>query len=207
MVLSPQIKESIVNLRRTGHSIPEISRLAKMPRSTVYRLVRIVPVLPQHQARLQARQNTSTIASQKQWIEAKNFAHQHTKTIGVPELMLLGTALYWAEGTKKDLSFMNSDAEMIKLFLVFLRKCFGISNEQLIISLRTYPGLDLDASARFWSKITGKKLNLNEVSVEHSCGSKIAKLPYGMCRVRVRKGGIILKKIIALKNLYTSMPS
>jgi len=178
-----------------------------MPRSTVYRFAKTVVVLPQYQTRLQARRNTSTILSQQRWNDAKEFASQHTLKLDTPELMLLGVALYWAEGTKKDLSFMNSDAEMIKLFILFLRQCFAVTNEDLTISLRTYPGLNLNSSVQFWSKVTGKKLDLDKISVEHSSGSKITKLPYGMCRVRVRKGGNTLKKILALKDLYANMSS
>lgn len=50
------------------------------------------------------------------------------------ELFLTGLALYWAEGSKKNrqVQFCNSDPNMIKFLLLWLKKCFLIKNEEII---------------------------------------------------------------------------
>ena len=39
-------------------------------------------------------------------------------------LALIAASLYWAEGAKKDFSLTNSDPEMIRVFVMILRKIF-----------------------------------------------------------------------------------
>ena len=49
------------------------------------------------------------------------------------ELFLTGTALYWAEGFKKDsqAGFANSDYKMIRIFLEWLKVCFSYDIDDL----------------------------------------------------------------------------
>ena len=48
--------------------------------------------------------------------------------------------LYWAEGTKKRncVLFTNSDADMLELFLRFLRHCYGVLDERVAFSVNCF---------------------------------------------------------------------
>ena len=109
----------------------------------------------------------------------------------------MGVSLYWAEGAKRDFTFSNTDAEMIKIFVYILKKVFRIKDEDLKISLRIYEDLDKNTCLRYWSKITGIKLGKN-TSIDVLKGKKKGKLEYGMCRIRAKKSGLLLKEFFAI---------
>ena len=75
-------------------------------------------------------------------------------------LKIAGVMLYWAEGSKASLKastvdFANSDPEMIKLFLTFLRKLCGVHEGRLRIFLYTYRrGQNIEKLKAFWSSVT-----------------------------------------------------
>ena len=54
-------------------------------------------------------------------------------------LHMAGCMLYWAEGGKvrNQLRFTNSDPEMVRFFVKFLRECFGIGPAEIRITAIT----------------------------------------------------------------------
>lgn len=72
------------------------------------------------------------------------------------KLRLAGVMLYWAEGCKGwgTVKFVNSDPDMVKLFLSFLRKICGIWEDRLKLLVHMYPDHDKDALIDFWSGVT-----------------------------------------------------
>jgi hypothetical protein len=207
MALSKDTLLKIKSLRTRGFSIPEISKELSISKSTTFKHIKGVLVAPEYRQRLLDRRNASKISSERNWNIAKEKAELTIKTLSDKEMMLVGASLYWAEGAKKDFSFSNTDPEMIRTFLAILRKVFGIKNEDLKISLRLYEDLNKTQSLIFWSKTTGVKLD-KSTSINILHGSKNGKLLYGMCRIRVRKGGKLLKEIFSIINRVSKlMPS
>jgi hypothetical protein len=80
-----------------------------------------------------------------------------------------GIMLYWGEGTKSGNSvvFSNSDPQMIKLFLKFLRNICGVDNSRLRILLHLYHDQNEKQLKNFWSKITGISINQFSKSYIH----------------------------------------
>lgn len=109
----------------------------------------------------------------------------------------MAATLYWAEGAKKDFGLSNTDPALIKVFLYILRSVFGVEEERIVVSLRLYEDLNKRECLAFWSNLTGLKLD-NTTSVTVLKGSKNGKLKYGMCRIRVRKGGNLLKEFFSI---------
>jgi predicted transcriptional regulator len=77
------------------------------------------------------------------------------------ELLLVGTALYWAEGAKDKrysrrevLIFTNSDADVIRVHLRWLR-LLGIDQRRIGFRLAIHESADLEASHSFWSGVVG----------------------------------------------------
>lgn len=72
------------------------------------------------------------------------------------QLKVAGIMLYWGEGTKGNGSvrFANSDPDMIKLFLVFLRTVCGIHEDRLTALIHYYPDQDIVDLRKFWISIT-----------------------------------------------------
>lgn len=195
--LPQSIVNKAIHLRKHGYSIPEISRALKISKASSLRYTKNVKILPKFVGRWLARRNASKIMSEKAWSDANKKATNLINNLTSRERKLIASILYWAEGNKSDLSFTNTDPGMISVFMDILRNEFGIKNSDFKISIRIYEDLNIKKCTRFWSEIT--KINLkNNVSINILNGKKIGKLKYGMCRVRVKKGGLLLKMISAI---------
>lgn len=197
--ISEVSKIKIKFLRRRGYSIPEISTMANIPKSSVLRYISGVKISSKYKSRWLERRNASKVRSLKNWEIAKSEAIDLVPKISNREAVLIIASLYWSEGSKKDFSFSNTDPEMIKVFLKILRSVFKVNNDDLKFSIRIYSDLNLNKCINFWSKVAGVKLN-HKASVNILEGSKNGKLKYGMFRVRVRKGGLLLKTMFSIIN-------
>ena len=207
MTLSIETKEKINYLRQKGFSIPEIHRELGVAKSSLSRIVRNIEILPEYRERWLQRRNASKIISEKNWQRAEDRAVVELKNLDRQALLVMLSSLYWAEGGKKDFSFTNSDPEMIQVFLSGLREIFEVKNENIKISIRVYDDLKIQSCIDFWSAVVGFNLD-GKVSVNVLFGKKVGKLKYGMCRVRVRKPGLILKTIFAInKRILKLIPS
>jgi hypothetical protein len=83
-------------------------------------------------------------------------------TLTRQELLAAGTALYWAEGTKKqrEVTFCNSDPKLVKFMITWLQKCFSIPISRLYCSVGINQiHVDREQKVRqYWSEITGLPL-------------------------------------------------
>lgn len=187
----------IKNLRKEGFSIPEISRKCIIPKSTVSRYIKGVDILPQYYQRWLDRRNSSEIISKQNWKNARQEVDEIIDSLNEKDLTMIGSLLYWAEGSKKDFSFSNTDPRMIRVFIYVLKKSFKVNVDDLKVSLRIYEDLDKKACLSYWSEVTGVELD-DKTSVNVLKGSKKGKLQYGMCRIRIRKAGSVFKKIFSI---------
>ena len=76
--------------------------------------------------------------------------------IAKQKLNIAGIMLYWAEGTLKGntVDFANSNPQMIKIFLRFLREICGVNEERLRIYLYTHSDNNLEELKTYWQKVT-----------------------------------------------------
>lgn len=72
------------------------------------------------------------------------------------ELKIAGIMLYWGEGAKTSdvVQFTNSDPDMIRLFLKFLRDICGVSKKRLRAIIHLYTDQDRIFLEKYWSSIT-----------------------------------------------------
>ena len=75
------------------------------------------------------------------------------------ELLVAGAVAYWAEGAKakpwrpsERVTFVNSDAGMIQLFMAYL-DLLGVVPERLRLRILIHESADVLAAARYWSDI------------------------------------------------------
>lgn len=195
----PEIINKIELLRTKGYSLPEISKKLKIAKTTAFRYVRDVKVLPKYVDILRIKRGGSRkIKRLKERIalaKAKEFA-----ILSDREKLLICSALYWGEGTKKDFSLSNTDPLLIKVFVTVLRQVLKINSEDLKVSVRIYEDLDKEQCLSFWSEVVGIPKD-QFVNVNTLAGKKNGKLRHGMCRVRIKKGGDILKRIVAINKV------
>jgi hypothetical protein len=62
--------------------------------------------------------------------------------------------LYWAEGgkTRNEVRFTNSDPDMLRVFLDFLRRCYDVTDDRVALSINCYlnNGLELRQIEGWW---------------------------------------------------------
>lgn len=197
MRLQKETIRKIKRLRKTGKSILEISRALFLPKSTVSRHIQGIEILPKYYSRWLERRNAAKITSERNWNTAIQKAEKLFPSLTLRELAIIGATLYWGEGSKRDFGLSNTDPELIRIFISILKKVWGIPEKDFKISLRLYEDLDKKSCLRYWSKIVGIKLN-DKTSINILHGSKQGKLKYGMCRIRIKKGGWLLKEVTSI---------
>lgn len=71
-------------------------------------------------------------------------------------LKVAGIMLYWGEGSKRGnaVGLSNSNPDLIKLFLHFLRTICGVAEDRIRISIHYYEDLDPEELVLFWSRVT-----------------------------------------------------
>ena len=186
-------------LRQKGYSLPEIKKKVGVGHGSVFRYIQGIEILPEYRRIWHSKRGGSLkrmeIAQQK----AKEKALKSINKLSEKEKLIFLSALYWGEGSKGDFGLSNSDPYLIRVFVQGLVNIFNVTKDRLRISIRIYKDLDKNKCLYFWSRITGVPVE-KFVSVDVLDGKKMGKLPYGMCRIRVKKGGDLLKYILALKN-------
>ena len=195
-ILTKEEIKRIIYLRKHGHSLPEIRRITGHGSGTVLKYIQGIEILPKFQELWKIKRKSSIFRALKEQQKAREHVQKLIKKIGKKEKTIIAACLYWAEGEKKDLSLSNTDPALIKVFVECLKE-LGVTKENLRVTIRTYEDLDREKVCNFWSKIVGipKKSIIN---VNILKGKKKGKLEYGMCRIRVTKGGYILKLLHAL---------
>jgi hypothetical protein len=133
-------------------------------------------------------------------VKAKNRAkrlqaqrHGRELAAGGDRLHQLGCMLYWAEGSKNrnKVIFTNSDADMVALFLRFLRECYAVSDDRLTLSVNVHlgNGMTLDEIQGWWLTRLGLPPQcLREPAVNRTSRASLGKRPplvHGTARLAV----------------------
>ncbi len=202
-------------LRREGKSIKEIAKSLTVSVGSVSSWCRNV-VLTNFQIENLARRSTDPFFGKKQEYilkrkretdnKIRNLREQGIEEIGkltTREIFLIGVALYWGEGFKKDhqVGLANSDIKVAKFFMYWLLRCFSLTSSQLIFrvtvnasykerirEIEEYWAQELnvsisDFSKPFFQNTTWKKEYENKEDY------------HGVVRIKVRKSMDFLRKI------------
>lgn len=179
--ISQKQLESINKLYREGYSGVEIAKKYKVSVDAVYYFFRKNKI---------ARRNR---------VEARNIAYDRQKASYVlkdglsekeKELKTAGIMLYWGEGSKwageKIVDFTNSDANMIKTFLSFLRIICGVNETKLRVYLYCYSNQSTGKLMDYWSNETGiPKRQFTKPYVRKDFDNKkIGKMKNGLIHIR-----------------------
>ena len=78
-------------------------------------------------------------------------------SVGENDLKVTGIMLYWGEGAKTggSLKLANSNPELIKAFLLFLRNICGVDEERIKLLIHMYPDQNWEFLKKFWGSVTG----------------------------------------------------
>jgi len=196
---------TIIALRKKGGTLGEIRKLVPKGKTTIYAYIKDVVPYKKFSSLLEDKKHGTKKKAEREWIVARELVNNKLGQITDRDLILMAGMLYWAEGTKHyDLNLINTDSGLLKIFLKGLL-ALGVSQKHIKISIRLYSDLDERKAIKYWLK----ELNLtrkNLVSVNYLKGKKKGKLPYGMCRLRVKNGALHFKQLMSIMNLAKMLP-
>ncbi|TSC52605.1 MAG: hypothetical protein LiPW39_558 [Parcubacteria group bacterium LiPW_39] len=217
MISKTKEKSSAIALRKKGLSYNEILKLVPVSKSTLSLWLRDVGLAKKQKQRLSEKRRLAQIKAQqacrakrvKITEEIKSIAKGEVGLLNERELWLIGAALYWAEGSKQKannvsarVAFSNSDPQMLKLFLEWLRRCCKILPQDIIFSIYLHETATERKSEiqRYWAETTGFPLNQfnkivwkkNKINTRRK---NIGENYYGLLRITVHKSTNLNRKI------------
>jgi hypothetical protein len=210
-------KNKVLQLRKKGNSINEISQKLNVPKSTVSVWCRNIQLTPEQIERLTKKQESGSYKGRMKFLERirkeriKEVAllrRRGIKEIGKlnkRDLFIAGVVMYWSEGYTylggDQVGFTNSDPKMILFILKWLEKICGVSkdNMSLQVKINQIHKNRIKEVEHYWSNIT--KIPLNQFNKTVLIKSKIKKIypnhhsHYGTLRVIVHRGTKLRRKI------------
>lgn len=128
--------------------------------------------------------------------EIKEIFSKKIKPVTDYELLLIGTALYWGEGCKRHsgkhgyyASLVNSDPDIIRVFLRFIREILCIPEEKIKPRIHIHPNITKESAVDFWTKVVNIPKDKFYFTTQVSVASKGKRpknfLPYGTIEIRV----------------------
>jgi hypothetical protein len=165
-------KKRAIELRKQGKTYSEIMKEVPVAKATISLWLHDVGLAKAQKQRITQKR----IDAQKRGAQArkddrirreKEVIQQAKKEIGrisKRELLLIGTALYWGEGSKakphnrsQGLHFGNSDAKMIIVYMAWLRDVLAVKNEDITLSLYIHENNAhrIQEVRKHWVEITG----------------------------------------------------
>jgi len=106
------------------------------------------------------------------------------------KLKTAGIFLYWGEGAQLQgkncgVDFANSNPEMIKVFLSFLRRICGINEKKLRVFLYCYTNQDIEKLLKYWHNTTHIPINqFTKPYIRKDFKSNSRIMEYGLVHIR-----------------------
>lgn len=170
-------KKKAISLRKEGRSLSYISKVLAVSKGSVSAWVRSVVVDIEKKNALNERGKMIAIAALAQHAQSRTalainralLIRQKAKNeigrMDIQTLRIVGAALYWAEGYKREyghskaktshaVSFANTDPQMIMIFLDFLKRVCGVRNEKIRLQILVHAGTDQEKVLCYWMNIT-----------------------------------------------------
>lgn len=132
----------------------------------------------------------------EEWQSARSKAGKLIGRLDTRERILVLAALYWGEGTKRELNLVNGDPELLRVFVECLLS-LGVKREDLLFSLRLFEDIESSKARRYWVRVFRVTSDCIRIG-ERSTGKTKGRFQYGMCRIRVKKSARYFKLIIAV---------
>ncbi len=155
-----------IELRKLGHSVKELHEEIGVSKSTISRWIQAIPLSQSAQKRLNDKSTKARIKAEetiREKTKQKNiFANNYAEDIVSLHKIdrntqsIICSMIYFCEGAKSmnNVTFVNSDPQLIALFLKLLRSSFSVKEEKIRILMQLHDYHDEKKQRSFWSKIT-----------------------------------------------------
>jgi transcriptional regulator with XRE-family HTH domain len=188
--------------REQGPSVKKLAKLLGVSTSSVSLWVRDIELTPAQVAALRQAGVRGGIANAARGLARRRAAQAEGRAHArrTEPRHLAGCMLYWAEGSRNRnaVLFTNSDPEMVRFFVRFLRASFEILDDRIRITCNLFADHadDQREIEDFWLTLLDLprtclcKSTVNVYS-KYSKKKRRNKLPYGTCRVAVHDTSLV----------------
>jgi hypothetical protein len=196
-------KEKARQMRREGKSLNEIVAALKISKSSASVWVRDIELSTGQREFLVERQKQFVInlnregkggsqTNRKNAIQQRMTYQQEGRKHARQNDVLheMGCMLYWAEGAKQrnSIVFVNSDANMLMLFMRFLRQCLNVPDEMIKLKLHCHTD-DVEQQniiKRYWLDLFNLKQDcFGKVMVIQGGKTRSIRHEYGLCTIDI----------------------
>ncbi|MFH0912125.1 MAG: hypothetical protein V1807_00455 [Patescibacteria group bacterium] len=193
------LKAEAIKFRKGGLSYNGINKKLGIPKSTLSYWLRNVHLKPEYRERFYTNQIENLTRGpqsqrERRLREIDKIIEAAEKEIEIPlsfeAYRLMGTALYWAEGSKgNSFEITNSDPYLILFFVSWVEAIFKIPAQTLRARLNIYSQQNDLKIKKFWSDLTDIPLkNFGKTYVKPlNKGYKKNNLYYGTIKIYVPK--------------------
>ena len=186
------MEQEVIYLYKQNISGPDIAQKLGIQPRQVYR------ILDRHKIKRRNLSEQSRIRFAKIPL---SFGFKKSLSTKDRELLVAGTMLYYGEGAKTGttVDLANSDPNILKLFLKFLRNICGTDERRLRFYLYCFSNQNKVQLIKFWCKYLGiSKNNFTKPYVRNTRQGNISrKMPYGVLHIRYSDKKL-LNKILEL---------
>ncbi len=169
-----ELRERAAVLRRAGASQTKIARALDIGYTTVGRWMREDGVAAPRTV-ASGQYDAQLEAVRERWEGQQREQDVHRDAVGVlsdRELQLVGASIYWAEGAKTKpwrrahrLTFMNSDASMIRVFLAYL-DLVGVQRHLISCRVQIHEDADMAAATAYWQGVVGEGVQWHRTALK-----------------------------------------
>lgn len=193
-------KEEALSLRKSGASYKQIKDELGVSKSTLSEWFKDHPwsleiginLVKRSQvnatARIQAINKIRGIKLDTLYSEAETEAKKEFQILKYHPLFIASLMLYWGEGDKMNkhrVSIVNSEPEMLRIFIFFLRNICNIDEDKVHAWILAYPDMNLDSTLSFWVEKTGLNRKYFKKTIVIKGRHQSRRLSNGVCTVRV----------------------
>lgn len=217
MIAKKDLNKKAVQLRESGMTYSEIMERVPVAKSTLALWFKEVNLsIPQKQKITEKRLKAGLRGAMKKKtdriLRMENIISKSQKEVGKiteREMWLIGTILYWAEGSKEKewnpgtgVSFINMDKNMIKVFLKWLYFC-GVKRNEIRFDLYIHKNnkYRIEEIKKYWSKVCNfpvssfQKIYFKESKMKTRRKNISDDQYFGILKITVKQSSILLRRI------------
>lgn len=204
-----------LQLRKEGKSIKEIAKSLGVSVGSVSTWVRSVVLTDQQIELLSQRSTDPYYGRKKEYLNKLKKRHENkvaklhkeglrnVGNLSKREIFLIGSALYWGEGFKKDrqVGLASLDKDIARFFIYWLKSCFDIKSKDLIVRVTANVSYksQIDKLEEFWSKyLQLPRSSFSKPYFQNTRWKKQYDNPenyHGVIRIKVRRSVNLLRRI------------
>lgn len=209
-------REQAIALRRKGFSYSEIQAHVPVSQASLSIWLRGVELEERHKQRLAQKKAAGQPEAARKVHELKLARIAQTSELAECEasrfldsrelLWVIGTVLYWAEGTKvkqwsnkEQVQFTNMDPDMIRLTREWLERYCALTWDDFDYALYIHPNGDVTSAQKYWSdNLAIPQERLRTYFKKHNPSPRrnhVGKTYYGTMRMTVRRSALLAHRI------------